>query len=52
MRSHKKQRTRSNETKVNVEAIWLDCPELVKALVYLVLLLLTIACDSYVIHYI
>ena len=28
MRSHKKQRTRLNETKVNVEAIWLECPEL------------------------
>ena len=28
MRSHKKQRTRLNEIKVNVEAIWLECPEL------------------------
>ena len=28
MRSHKKQRTRLNKTKVNVEAIWLECPEL------------------------
>ena len=28
MRSHKKQRTRLNETKVNDEAIWLECPEL------------------------
>ena len=28
MSSHKKQRTRLNETKVNVEAIWLECPEL------------------------
>ena len=28
MRSHKKHRTRLNEIKVNVEAIWLECPEL------------------------
>ena len=28
MRSHRKQRTRLNKTKVNVEAIWLECPEL------------------------
>ena len=25
---HKKQRTRLNKTKVNVEAIWLECPKL------------------------
>ena len=28
MRSHKKQRTRLNEIKVNIETIWLECPEL------------------------
>ena len=28
MHWHKKQHTRLNEIKVNVEAIWLECPEL------------------------
>ena len=28
LHSHKKQCTRLDKTKVNVEAIWLECPEL------------------------